>query len=134
MRTLVAGARLHLGAYDLLSGGNTPRKRWSTCAERSLRLNRRTGLTMSQHAREITVTRSYAAGSSPTGFRPQGTASSPSAHQLLRGALAPEEIPAAAPSEETPPMLREDNSLVSSYVRTLTPGEMVLADRMTRAR
>jgi hypothetical protein len=58
---------------------------------------------------------------------------SPSANQLLRGALASEEIPAAAPPEETPPMLGEDNSLVSGYVRTLTPNEMVLADKMTRA-
>jgi hypothetical protein len=49
MRTLVAGARLGLGAHDLLSGGNSPWKRWSTCAERSWRLHRRTGLTMSQN-------------------------------------------------------------------------------------
>ncbi|HEX6449014.1 MAG TPA: hypothetical protein VF060_06100 [Trebonia sp.] len=31
-------------------------------------------------------------------------------------------------SRETFPMLREDNSLVSGYVRTSTPGEMVLAE------
>ena|ERR1700761_4759364 len=121
MRALVASARLHLGAHGLLPGGNTPWKRWATCAERSWRPHWRTSLTMSQHAREIAVIRSYAAGSDST------------VHQLLRGALASEEIPAAAPPGEAPPMLREDNSLLSGYVRTLAPCEMVLADRMTRA-
>ena len=54
---------------------------------RSWRLHRRTGLTMSQLAREINPV--VRAGSSTTGLSASRTVSSPSAHQLLPGALAP---------------------------------------------
>ena len=65
---------------------------------RSWRLHRRTGLTVNDLAREINPV--VRLDPVLRGLRPQGTVSPPSARQLLPGALAPQEIPAAAHLEE----------------------------------
>jgi Group II intron, maturase-specific domain len=93
------------------------RRRIMSATVRSWRLHGRTGCTMGQLTRDINpVVRGWIQYYGAFGLKE--LVSSPSAHQLLPGALAPQEVPAAARLEETPPVLGESPASTRRCSRT----------------